>query len=109
MPNDGRNIIHALMVGHKDTGPVYRELMGIIKRVTRAQNIKASQEEKIKAVYALLVGLISAQLKGDPLYWVKYQEGDEKENVENYRKRIGKDLFKGLHFYLLAGGCNLRN
>lgn len=48
------------------------------------------------------MSLIAAKLQANPLYGVENQEVDEEKNVKNYRKRVGKDLFKSFHLHFLT-------
>jgi hypothetical protein len=94
------------VIGHKDAGPVCRQIIFILYTEAGAEKIKAAQQEEIEDVNALFVGLIASQVKTQPLYGVENQQVDKKEDVKYYRKRVRKDLFEGFHFYLLAKGCN---
>ena len=92
MPDNGRDIIGALVVGDEDTGPVGGDILLIFKSKAGAKDIQAAQQEKIEDIHAFLMGLITPKLQGDPLDGMEYQQGEEKEKIKDDGKRVCEEL-----------------
>src|SRR5690606_22097882 len=67
VPDDGRNVIGALMVGNEDAGPVGGEMVRMFKSKTGTKNVQTAQQEKVEDVDTLFMRFIASQLQGDPL------------------------------------------
>ena len=72
VPDNRRDVIGPLVVGHKDAGPVSGEVLGIFEGKMGPQKVQASKQEEIEDVHTFFVGFIAPQLQGDPLNRVKH-------------------------------------
>ena len=92
MPDNGRDVIHALVVGHNDQRACIRHDLCRFKGVTGTQQMGASHQAKVQPAHTFFMSLISKHVKAYTLNGVK----DDQYQSETYeiqgRKGIRKDL-----------------
>ena len=93
--NDGRDVVHALVVGDDDQGPVRWYGMGVFKPIACAQHVGAPHNEPVQHGYAPFVCIVPEHLQTEPLDGMKNDQYQTKKKEEKYGQGIGEQFYHG--------------
>ena len=80
-PNQRRNIISALMVGHKDQATVFWKTVGIVESTSSAKKTKAANEEKIKVINCFTLSRNAKKIKTHHLNGMENHKQTTKKQI----------------------------
>lgn len=77
--------MHALVIGDNNKRPISTNLIRIGKCDAGSENMKEAHHGKLKDIHCFFVGLISKNIKGEPLYGMEDNNGQSKACIVNSR------------------------
>ncbi len=80
IPYYRRNVVHALMIGYNDQGPVFWYFMGIIKGVPGAQHQGDPDQYQIKDADTFFMGIVPEKVQTYPLDRMEDNQNNSKKN-----------------------------
>jgi hypothetical protein len=89
VPDNRWNIVHALVVGHNDEGSICWKLLLVSESIPGSQNIRAPHDEPIEDGDTFFVSIISNQIETQPLYGMKNDQYQTKQQEKEDGQRIG--------------------
>ena len=95
-PNHSNNIIHTLMIRHKNQRNIFWNAFYVFKFVGCPQKVRASQQEKIQVIDTYFMGLIAKNMETNPLNWMKNNQSKTETQIINYGNGIRNQFLHAL-------------
>src|SRR5690606_22302953 len=95
IPDDRRDVEHALVVGHDDQGPSLWNIDLVDKAVAGPQDPGAAHDQIVQDGDAPLVRMISKKLEAQPLNGMEQCQDQSKKKEKNQTEGIGNQFFHG--------------